>query len=91
MALRRLKKKALFAVQLEAYKPWTVEPEKISVGNYHPNKDDVLSPNWKNPFGTVDSGTKWQFAFLVPISELKKGQEISIGYGDDIVKWRVPK
>lgn len=84
-------KKALFIAQLEANKPWTVEEGKISVNGYHLDKKDIISTSWKNPFGTIDPGSKWQFAFVVPRSEVKKGAEINVGYGDDLVKWRVPK
>ncbi|MCE5201885.1 MAG: hypothetical protein LLF78_05165 [Synergistaceae bacterium] len=83
--------KALFIAQLEANKPWDVKAEYIRVGDYNLNKDDIISPSWKNPFGSIDPGDKWQFAFVVPMSELKKGEEIMVGYGDDLVKWRVPK
>ena len=85
------RKKALFIVNLEANKLWTVEEEKISVGGYHLTKTDVISSSWKNPFGTVDAGTSWQFAFVVPQDKVKPGTEIMVGYGDDLIKWKVPK
>ncbi|MGD9665866.1 MAG: hypothetical protein AB7U31_00245 [Synergistaceae bacterium] len=84
-------KKVLFIANLEANKPWTVEEEKISVGGYHLTKKDVISSNWKNPFGTVDAGTTWQFAFVVPQDKVKPGTEIMVGYGEDLIKWKVPK
>lgn len=84
-------KKALFVVQLESNKPWNVEISQFKVGSYSPKMEDVLSPSWKNPIGSLQSGEKGQFAFVVPITELKKGTEIMIGYGNDLVKWRVPK
>ena len=85
------RKKVLFIVNLEANKPWTVEEEKISVGGYHLTKKDVISSSWKNPFGTVDAGTNWQFAFVVPHEYAVPGKEILVGYGEDLIKWRVPK
>ena len=87
------KKKILFIAQVVANKPWTLEEEKITVGNYHLNKKDIISSSWKSPFqgGAIDPGTKWQFAFVVPASEVKKGKEINIGYGEDLVKWRMPE
>ena len=85
------RKKALFIANLEANKPWTVEEEKISVGGYYLTKKDVISSSWKNPFGTVDAGTTWQFAFVVPQENVKPGTEIMVGYGEDLIKWRVPK
>lgn len=85
------KKKALFLVQLEVNKPWDVSIDKFVVGSYHPNKNDVLTPSWTNPFGALDAGTTWQFAFVVPETVLKKGQEVELGYGDYTVKWKVPK
>jgi len=85
------RKKVLFIVNLEANKLWTVEEEKISVGGYHLTKTDVISSSWKNPFGTVDAGTSWQFAFVVPQDKVKPGTEIMVGYGDDLIKWKVPK
>ncbi|NLD05376.1 MAG: hypothetical protein GX672_05715 [Synergistaceae bacterium] len=85
------KKKVLFIANLEANKPWTVEEKKISVGGYHLTKKDVVSSSWKNPFGTVDAGTSWQFAFVVPQDKVKPGTDIMVGYGDDLIKWKVPK
>lgn len=85
------RKKALFIANLEANKPWTVEEQKISIGGYHLTKKDVISSSWKNPFGTVDAGTSWQFAFVVPQDKVKPGTEIMVGYGDDLIKWKVPK
>lgn len=85
------RKKVLFIANLEANKPWTVEEEKISVGGYHLTKKDVISSSWKNPFGTVDAGTSWQFAFVVPQDKVKPGTDIMLGYGEDLIKWKVPK
>mgnify|MGYP001198494420 CR=1 FL=1 len=86
------RKKLLFIAQVVANKPWTLEEEKIFVGNYHLNKKDIISSSWKSPFqdGAIDEGAKWQFAFVVPASVVKKGQKINIGYGDDFVEWRMP-
>ncbi|MDD4159366.1 MAG: hypothetical protein PHO18_00295 [Synergistaceae bacterium] len=85
------KKKVLFIANLEANKPWTVEEGKISVGGYYLTQKDVISSSWRNPFGTVDAGTNWQFAFVVPQEKVRHGTEIMVGYGDDLIKWRVPK
>ncbi len=85
------KKKVLFIANLEANKPWTVEEKKISVGGYNLTKKDVICSSWKNPFGTVDAGTTWQFAFVVPQEYAKPGKEITVGYGEDLIKWKVPK
>lgn len=85
------KKKALFIATLEANKPWRVEEEKISVGGYSLVKKDVVSSSWQNPFGMVDSGTTWNFAFVVPAEIVKPGKEIEIGYDEYLVKWKVPK
>lgn len=83
--------KALFIAHLETFKPWDVDPKNIFVGEYRLRDGDVLSPSMTNPFGSLDSGLKGFFAFVVPASELKKGKEIPIGYGDDSVLWKVPK
>lgn len=83
--------KALFVVQIQSNKPWDVEISKFKVGNYNPKIEDVLTPSWRNPIGSLQSGEKGQFAFVVPKSELKKGKEIEIGYDKDILKWSVPK
>jgi len=85
------RKKALFIANLEANKPWTVEEQKISIGGSHLTKKDVISSSWTNPFGTVDAGTSWQFSFVVPQDKVKPGTEIMVGYGDDLIKWKVPK
>ena len=83
--------KVLFIANLEANKPWTVEEEKISVGGYRLTKKDIISSGWKNPFGTVDAGTAWQFAFVVPKEYAKPGKEIMVWYGEDLIKWKVPR
>ena len=51
----------------------------------------IVNLEAKNPFGTVDAGTSWQFAFVVPQDKVKPGTEIMVGYGDDLIKWKVPK
>lgn len=88
------KKQAMFIVQVKANKPWTLKESEIHVGGYTLTPDDIMQTSWKNPFadgGEINSGETWQFAFTVPASELKKGSEITIGYGKDLVKWKVPK
>ena len=84
-------KKAVFLIQIETNKPWNVEISKFKIGNYNPEKNDILSPSWTNPVGSLESGITGQMAVTVPISEVKKGAEITIGYGDDTVKWKVPR
>jgi len=83
--------KALFIAQIEANKPWDFKVEEIRIGDYHLDKNDIISPSWKNPTESLDPGKKWQFAFVVPISEMKYGKEIPVGYGNYLIKWRVPK
>ena len=83
--------KALFIAHLETFKPCDFDPQNLFVGKYHLQKGDALSPSMTNPFGSLDSGLKGFFAFVVPASELKKGAEIQIGYGDDSVLWKVPR
>ncbi len=83
--------KALFIAHIETFKPWDFSPQNVFVGEYHLQDDDVLSPSMTNPFGSLASGVKGYFAFAVPSSELKKGKEIKVGYGDDSVLWKVPK
>lgn len=89
------KKRAMFVAQVEANKPWTLSAGEIHVGGYSVTKDDIMQTSWKNPFegdGAINSGEKWQFAFTVPRSELKGGkEEITVGYGTDLVKWKAPK
>lgn len=82
---------ATFIAELEAFKPWDVDPEQIFIGDYHLSKNDILSPSMTNPFGEVESGTVGYFAFTVPKSKIKAGAEISLGYGEYSVTWRVPK
>ena len=83
--------KALFIAHVETYKPWSFDPSKVFVGGYHLTEDDVLSPSMTNPFGELGSDQTGFFAFVVPASELKKGEEIQIGYGDDSALWKVLK
>ncbi len=83
--------KALFIAQAEAFRPWEFDPQLITIGKYRLTMSDVLSPSMTNPFGSLASGDKGSFAFVVPASELKKGTEIAIGYGDDSTLWKVPK
>ena len=44
-----------------------------------------------NPFGELGSDQTGFFAFVVPASELKKGEETQIGYGDESALWKVMK
>lgn len=81
----------VFIAELETFKPWDVDPTQIFVGGYHLTKNDVMSPSMNNPFGEVPSGTTGYFAFAVPKSEVRPGTEITLGYGEFGVKWRVPK
>lgn len=81
----------VFIVELETFKPMDVDPAQIFVGGYHPTKNDILTPSMTNPFGEVPSGMVGHFAFTVPKGEVKPGSEISLGYGEYEVKWRVPK
>lgn len=85
------KDKVVFIAELETFKPWDVEPAEIFIGGYHLTKNDILSPSMTNPFGEVPSETVAYFAFTVPKSEIKPGTEISIGYGEYGVKWKIPK
>lgn len=82
---------AMFVARLEAFKPWNVDPELIFVGGSKLNKRDVATSSMTNPFGEVPSGEQGTFVFAVPQAEVKAGREISIGYGEFSVKWRVPK
>lgn len=81
----------IFIAELEAFKPWEVEPFEVFVGSYHLTKNDILSSSMTNPFGDIPSGTVGHFVFAVPASEVRPGTEINIGYGEYSVKWRVPK
>ena len=84
-------KKAIFLIQLETNKPWDVEISKFKVGSYSLTKNDILSPSWTNPIGPLESGIKAQMAVAVPAVEVKRGSEVAIGYGDDVIKWKVPR
>lgn len=83
--------KALFIVHLDVYKPWNFDYEKIAVGDYHPDKNDILTPSMTNPFGELDSKYSGFFSFTVPASIIQPGSEVTIGYGEDSEKWTVPK
>ncbi|MDO5114700.1 MAG: hypothetical protein Q4D58_01245 [Synergistaceae bacterium] len=85
------RKKALFIAHIETYKPWDFDYTKVFVGGYHLKKADILSPSMTNPFGPLASEEKGHFAFVVPASELKKGETIELGYGEYSEKWNVPK
>lgn len=84
------RKKAFFIAHVEVYKPWDFDYTKVFVGDYHLQKGDVLSPNMTNPFGQQPSDSRGYFAFVVPESALKKGEEIELGYGDDYKTWKAP-
>lgn len=85
------KEHVVFIAQLTANKPWQPKEELVTVGNCHLSKDDIVSTSWKSPFGEeIPSNSEWHFAFVVPRSEVKPGREIMIGYGEDLVKWKVP-
>ena len=85
------KGKKYFIVSLEVYKPWDFDYSLLTVGDYRVSEKDVISSISYNPEGTLESGSEWHFAFVVPESEVKPGKEVKIGYGDDSVIWKVPK
>lgn len=82
---------AVFIVEFETFKPMDVDPTQVFAGGYHLTKNDILTPSMTNPFGEVPSGMVGYFAFTVPKAEVKPGSEITLGYGEYEVKWRVPK
>lgn len=86
-----VRKKKLFIAHVDVYKPWDFDPANVFVGDYNLNKEDILSPSMTNPFGPLASKTEGYFAFVVPASELKAGEEIKIGYGDYSDTWKALK
>ncbi|MEG1501873.1 MAG: hypothetical protein RR272_04665 [Synergistaceae bacterium] len=84
-------KKALFLVQLEVNKPWSFNVSDLVIGDYKPKKEDIISLSWRNPDETLQSETKWQFAFVVPESIVYKNKSIKLGYKEDVTEWKIPQ
>ncbi len=85
------RKKKLFIAHIDVYKPWDFDYTQVFIGDYHLQKDDILSSSMTNPFGPQPSKSDGYFAFAVPASELTVGKEVKIGYGDDSETWKVLK
>lgn len=87
----KTKKKAVFIIHVKANKPWEIREQHFRIGGHILAKDDILTSSWTNPFGTISAGEQWYFACAVPKSAAGPGKEISLGYKEFLVKWRVPK
>ncbi len=83
--------KKFFIAHVDVYKPWNFDYKEVFVGKHHLQKEDILSSSMNNPFGELPSKSDGYFAFAVPASGLKAGDEIRIGYGDYSETWKVMK
>jgi hypothetical protein len=90
--------RAMFALEVSASKPWTFDTSKLSVAGYSLEDGDVKTgvlsdPRREIPPGVSElpSGYVGHMSIFVPASLLKSGEEIEISYGEDAVKWKVPR
>lgn len=84
-------KDALFLLDLETFKPWTFEPEMISVNGRPLERNDILTRPEYFPEGDLPSGFRGNFAFKVPMDLVEPGREIAFSCGEYSKAWRVPE
>ena len=85
------KGKALFAIQIETFKPWTFALEGLTIAGYQITEADVLTKAEYRPFGELPSKFKGEFSVVVPANLLPRGKEIPLGYGEYLTTLLVPK
>lgn len=93
----RRKGQTLFVANIGASKPWTFDTGLLTVAGRAAEEGDILrgviaDPQKEIPPGQSElpSGYEGVLAFFAPTSLLKAGTEIEIGYGSDVVKWKIP-
>ncbi|MDR1134497.1 MAG: hypothetical protein LBL05_10065 [Synergistaceae bacterium] len=91
------KKHVLFVASVKALKRWDFDTEKLSVAGYSPAKDDVLTGVTGSTLMELRPGVsalgkdyEGYVGFFVPADRIQAGTEIKIGYGADLVGWKVP-
>ena len=85
------KGKALFAIQIETFKPWNFAVEELTIAGYQLTSADVLTKEEYRPFGELPSKFKGEFSVVIPAKLLQRGKEISLSYGDYRTTLLVPK
>ncbi len=83
-------KNDLFLLVFETYKPWTFEPEMISVNGTPLEQGDIVTRPAYVPRGDLPSDFTGRFAFTVPGEIVEPGSEILFSCGQDSVTWVVP-
>ncbi len=81
----------LFLLVFETYKPWTFEPEVISVNGDPLEEEDLVTRSAYVPRGDLPSDYTGRFAFTLPREFMEPGSEIVFSCGEDSVAWVVPK
>lgn len=87
----------MFAMSIEAYKPWDFDTSMISVAGYSPAKEDIITAvtgdttyEIEPGVNVLPSGYSGMLSFYVPASMIKPGQEVNVGYGEYSTAWKVP-
>jgi len=83
-------KDALFLLVFETFKPWTFEPEMISVNGNPLEEGDIVTRAAYVPKGDLPSDYTGRFAFTVPGGIVEPGNEVVFSCGADSVTWMVP-
>jgi hypothetical protein len=81
---------ALYLLVFETYKPWTFEPEMISVNGSPLEEGDIVTRPAYVPRGDLPSGYTGRFAFTIPAEFVKPGGEVVFRCREDSVTWAVP-
>ncbi|MGC9372939.1 MAG: hypothetical protein ACP5DY_06425 [Thermovirgaceae bacterium] len=87
---RKSGKDALFLLVFETFKPWTFEPEMISVNGTPLEQSDIVTRSAYVPQGDLPSEYTGRFAFTVPGEIAEPGGEIVFSCGQDSVTWVAP-
>ena len=87
----------LFIVRVQALKSWKFDSSMLSIGDYSPINENIITGIASNPtmelkFGESDlaGGYDGYIGFFVPTENVKPGETINLGYATDHVEWEVP-
>ena len=87
----------LFVVRVQALKSWNFDPSMLSIGDYSPVKENIITGIAGNPTTELKFDERALspdydgfIGFFVPADNVKAGETINLGYSTDHVEWQVP-
>lgn len=85
-----VKGRILFIIRYEANKPWSFDPEDISIGGRSLERKDILTDKAFIVEGDLPSGTLGILSVAVPSEFASPGKATVVSYLEDSVEWTVP-